>query len=161
VIDQVPPGASGITPGGTEATCDWQRFTTLTAAEQLPLLIVWAGTADGLQPIHQALRGAMPLTEYQIEPLMDEDQQRFIRQAAGGLPGRLQTPWSQALAAPGAVSAIPGWLLLATTCAVATSERPDVPNLASLVQADPAALVSQLVAVIRQRHAAQASLFRQ
>ena len=34
-------------------------------------------------------------------------------------------------------------------------------RLASLVQADPATLVSQLVEVIRQRHPAQAPLFRQ
>jgi HEAT repeats/AAA ATPase domain/PBS lyase HEAT-like repeat len=161
VIDQVPPDASGITPGGTEAACDWQRFPILTAAEQLPLLIVWAGTADSLQPIHQALRGAMPLTEYQIEPLVGEDQQHFIRQAVRSLPRGLQTPWSQALAAAGDVSVMPGRLLLATTCAATTSERPDMQSLASLVQADPAALVSQLVDVIRQRHPAQASLFHQ
>jgi hypothetical protein len=161
VIDQVPPGASGLGPGGTGAACDWQRFTTHTAAEQLPLLIVWAGPADGLQPIHQALRGAMPLTEYQIEPLVDEDQQHFIRQAVRCLPQRLQTPWSQALVAAGDVSVMPGWFLLATTCAAATSERPDVPSLASLAHADPSVLVSQLVAVIRQHHPAQASLFRQ
>src|SRR5262249_59819886 len=99
VLDQVPPGASGLTPGGTGATCDWQRFTTLTAAEQLPLLIVWAGTAGGLQPIHQALRGAMPLTEYQIEPLVDEDQRRFIRQAVRSLPRRFPTFPSPNLAA--------------------------------------------------------------
>jgi HEAT repeats/AAA ATPase domain/HEAT repeat len=161
VIDQVPPGASGLTPDGTGAACDWQRFTTLTVAEQLPLLIVWAGTADGLQPIHQALRGAMPLMEYQLEPLADADRQRFIRQAVRSLPRRLQTPWSQTLAAGGDVTVMPGWLLLATTCAAVTSERPDGHNLASLVQADPAALVHQLVEAIRQRHPAQASLFRQ
>ena len=161
VIDQVPPSAPDMTPGGTEAARDWQTFTTLTAAERLPLLIVWAGTADGLQPIHQALRGAMLLTEYQIEPLVDEDQQRFIHQAVRSLPRRLQTSWSQALAAARDVTAMPGWLLLATTCAAATSEQPDVHRLASLVQADPAALVSQLVEVIRQRHPAQAPLLRQ
>jgi len=161
VIDQVPPRALDMTPGGMGAACDWQRFTTLTAAEQLPLLIVWAGLADGLQPIHQALRGAMPLTEYQLEALVDEDQQRFIRQAVRSLPRRLQTPWSQALAAAGDVTAMPGWLLLATTCAAATSARPEVHSLASFVQADLAALVSQLVEVIRQRHPAQAPLLRQ
>src|SRR5262249_17303911 len=161
VIDQVPPGASDLTPRGTGAVCDWQRFTIHTAAEQLPLLIVWAGPADGLQPIHQAIGGAMPLTEYQIEPLMDEDQQYFIRQAVRSLPSRLQTPWSQALAAAGDVNATPGWLLLATTCAAATSERPEVHSLTSFVHADPAALVSQLVDGIRQRHPAQVSLFRQ
>jgi hypothetical protein len=154
VIDQVPPD-------GTGAACDWQRFTTLTAAEQLPLLIMWAGPADNLHPLHQALRGAIPFTEYQIEPLVDEDQQRFIRQAVRSLPRRLQTPWSQALAAAGDASAMPGQLLLAMTCAVATSAQPDVHSLTSLVQADPAALVSQVVEVIRQRHPAQAALFRQ
>jgi len=161
VIDQVPPGASGLTPGGTGTTCDWQRFITLTAAEQLPLLIVWAGPVDGLQPIHQALRGAMPLTEYHIEPLVGEEQQRFIRQAVRSLPRGLQIPWSQALAAAGDVNTMPGWFLLATTCAATTSARPDVQRLASLVQADSAALVSQLVDVIRQGHPAQAPLFRQ
>src|SRR5215475_14524096 len=152
VIDQVPPGASGLTPGGMGAACDWQRFTTHTAAEQLPLLIVWAGPADGLQPIHQALRGAMPLTEYEIEPLVDEDQQHFIRQAVRSLPRRLQTPWSQALAAAGDVSVVPGRFLLAATCAATMSARPDVHSLASLVQADSAALVSQLIEMICQRH---------
>lgn len=158
VIDQVPPGVSGLTPGGTGATCDWQRFTTLTTAEQLPLLIIWAGPANGLQPIHQALRGTMSLTEYQIEPLGDEDQQRFIRQAIRSLPRGLQTAWSQALTA-GDVTAMPGWLLLATTCAAATSAQPD--SLTSLIQADSEALVRQLVDMIGQRHPAQAPLFRQ
>src|SRR5262252_4917664 len=158
VIDQVPPGASGLTPGGTGAACDWQRFTTLTAAEQLPLLIVWAGPADGLEPIHQALRGTMPLAEHAIEPLVDEDQQRFIRHAVRSLPRRLQAPWSQVL---GDVRAVPGWLLLATTCAATTSEQPDAPSLSSLVQADSEVLVSQLVEVIRQRHPVQTALFRQ
>ena len=161
VIDQVLPGASGLTPGGTGAACDWQGFTTRTAAEQLPLLIVWAGPADGLQPIHQALRGAMPLTEYQIEPLVDEDQQHLIRQAVRNLPLRLQTPWSQALAAAGDISATPGWLLLATTCAAATSARPDGQSLASLAQADAGALVSQLIEVMCQHHPAQVPLLRQ
>src|SRR5919197_2348454 len=47
VIDQVPPSAADLTPGGTEAASAWQRFTTLTTAEQLPLLIVWVGPAAG------------------------------------------------------------------------------------------------------------------
>jgi hypothetical protein len=161
VIDQVPPGAAGLTPEGTGAVCDWQRFTTLTAAEQLPLLIIWAGTAAGLQPIHQALRGAMPLMEYQLEPLAGEDQQRFIRRAVRSLPRRLQAPWSQVLAAAGDVTAMPGWLLLATACAATTRERPDVSGLASLVQADVAVLVRQLVETIRQRHPMPAPLFHQ
>src|SRR5262249_37313698 len=82
-------------------------------------------------------------------------------QAIRGLPRRLQTPWSQALTSAGDVIAAPGQFLLATTCAAATSERLDGHDLASLVQADPAALVSQLVEVIRQRHPAPAPLFRQ
>ena len=69
----------------------------------------------------------MPLTEYQIEPLLDEDQQLFIRQAVRGLPRGLQTSWSQALTDAGDVTAIPGWFLLATTCAAATSQPPDMP----------------------------------
>jgi hypothetical protein len=161
VIDQVSPGASDVMPGGTGATYDWQRFTTLTTAEQLPLLILWAGTADSLQPIHQALRGAMPLTEYHIEPLGDEDQQHFRRQAVRSLPRGLQTAWSQALTAAADVTAMPGWFLLATTCVAATSQQPDMPSLTSLAQADLGALVRQLVEAISRRYPTQAPLFRQ
>ena len=161
VIDHMPPGTPAVLPAGTGGRSDWQTFATLTAAEQLPLLIMWAGTAAGLQSLHQTLRGTMPLTEYRLEPLLDEDQQLFIRQAVRGLPRGLQMPWSQALMDAGDVTAIPGWCLLATTCAAATSQPPDAQSLASLAQADLATLVSQLVEAIRQRHPVQAPLFRQ
>jgi hypothetical protein len=161
VIDHMPPGTPAVLPAGTGGRSDWQTFATLTAAEQLPLLIMWAGTAAGLQSLHQTLRGTMPLTEYRLEPLLDEDQQLFIRQAVRGLPRGLQMPWSQALMDAGDVTAIPGWCLLATTCAAATSPPPDAQSLASLAQADLATLVSQLVEAIRQRHPVQAPLFRQ
>src|SRR6266700_1438004 len=46
-IDQLPPGAP----------FDWQAFATVTAAMQLPLLVIWAGTADSVEPVHQALQG--------------------------------------------------------------------------------------------------------
>ena len=161
VIDHMQPGTPAAMPAGTGASDDWQTFTTLTAAEQLPLLIIWAGTAAGLQPLHQALRGTMPLTEYHIEPLLDEDRQLFIRQAVRGLPRGLQTSWSQALTDAEDVTAVPAWYLLATTCAAAASQPSDMHHLASLVQADLATLVRQLVEAIRQRHPVQAPLFRQ
>src|SRR5712692_10000376 len=100
----------------------------------------------------------MPGTEYHMEPLVDEEAQRLVRQAVRGLPRVLQTAWPQALAAAGNVASMPGWFLLATTCAAATVERPDVPSLSTLVHADTAALVNQLVEDIRQRYPAQASL---
>jgi hypothetical protein len=122
---------------------------------------MWAGTATGLQPLHQALQGTMPLTEYQIEPLLDADRQLFIRQAVRGLPRGVQMSWSQALIDAGDAPAVPGWCLLATTCAAAMSQAPDLQRLASLARADLATLVSQLVETIRQRHPVQAPLFRQ
>ena len=161
VIDQVPPSAPDVAPVGTGAAQDWQTFVTVTAAEQLPLLVMWAGTAESLHPVHQALQEGMPGTEYQMEPLVDEEAQRLVRQAVRGLPRALQTAWPQALAAAGNVTSTPGWFLLATTCAAATVERPDVHSFATLVQADTTALVRQLVEDIRQRYPAQASLFRQ
>jgi hypothetical protein len=161
VIDHMQPGTSAAMPAGTGVRNDWQTFTALTAAEQLPLLLIWTGTVAGLQPLHQTLRGTMPLTEYQIEPLPDEDRQLFIRQAVRGLPRGLQTSWSQALTDAGDVTAVPGWCLLATTCAAAASQPADIPRLTSLAQADLATLVSQLVETIRQRHPVQAPLFRQ
>jgi hypothetical protein len=161
VIDQVPPDTSDLMPGGTGATYDWQRFITLTTAEPLPLLIIWAGPADGLQPIHQVLQGAMAVTAYQLEPLGDEDQQRFLHQAVRSLPRKLQTSWSQALTAAGDVTAMPGRLLLATTCAATMSAQPAESSLTSLVQADPEALVRHLVDMIGQRYPAQSPLCRQ
>ena len=161
VIDQMQPTTPAMLPAGIGVSSAWQTFATLTAAEQLPLLIMWAGTAAGLQPLRQALRDTVPLTAYQLEALLDEDQQLFIRQAVRGLPRSLQMSWSQALMDAGDVTAIPGRYLLATTCAAATSQPPDAQRLASLAQADLATLVSQLVEAIRQRHPVQAPLFRQ
>ena len=161
VIDQVPHNVADLAPAETGAARDWQTFTTVTAAEPLPLLLIWAGAAEGLQPVHQALQGVLPFAEYQLEPLVDEEHQRFVRQAVRGLPRVLQTSWSQALAAAGDVISTPGRLLLATTCAAATVARADVHRLTALVHADTATLVQQLVEDIRQRYPDQATLFSQ
>ena len=69
----------------------------------------------------------MPLTEYQIRAARGpKTSSASYVQRSVGLPRKLQTAWSQALAAAGDVSSIPGWFLLATTCAAATAARPDV-----------------------------------
>ena len=152
-IDQLPPGAP----------FDWHAFATVTAATQLPLLVIWAGTADSLEPVHQALQGRIPVTQCQLEQLSSAEHQHLLRQALRHRSRAVQTSWQRALATADTATWSPGWLLLATTCAAAMAETsgPGVDSFAALAQADTTTLVSQLVDSIRQRYPAQAPLFRQ
>src|SRR6266571_2335084 len=152
-IDQLPPGAP----------FDWQAFATVTAAMQLPLLVIWAGTADSVEPVHQALQGRIAVTECQLEQLSSAEHQHLLRQALRRLPHAAQTSWQRVLATADTATWSPGWLLLATTCAAAMAETsgPGVDGFSALAQADTTTLVSQLVDKIRQRYPAQAPLCRQ
>lgn len=152
-LDQLPAGVP----------FDWYAFTAATAAAQLPLLVIWAGTADSLVPVHQALQGKMPVLEYRLEQLASAEHQQLVSHALRRLPRGVQTVWSQALTTADTATLSPGWLLLATTCAAAMAETssPDVESLSALTRADMASLVSQLVDRIRQRYPAQAPLFGQ
>jgi len=81
VIDQLPPSPPGLAPGGAGALLDWHAFATVTAAAQLPLLVIWAGTADGLEPVNQALQGKIPLTGFRLEQLSSAEHQRLLLKA--------------------------------------------------------------------------------
>ena len=163
VLDQLPSSRPGLAPVGSGAPLDWHAFATVAAAAQLPLLVIWAGTADSLEPVHQALQGRIALTECRLEPLSSAEHQGLLQQALRRLPRAVQTSWSQALATVDTTTLSPGWLLLATTCAAALAETSgaDVESLLTLTRADMTTLVSQLVDRMRQRYPAQAPLCRQ
>lgn len=163
VLDQLPSGRSGPAAAGSAATLDWPAFATVMAAAQVPFLVMWAGTPDALEPVHQVLQGKVPLTECQLASWTSAEHQHFLRQALRGLPRALQAPWQETLATIEAAACSPGWLLLATTCAAAMAETAgaDTQGLAGLAQADTTTLVSHLVEGIRQRYPAQAPLFHQ
>ena len=162
-IDQLLPHPPGLTPGGDGAALDWQTFATVTAAAQLPCLVIWAGTAQALEPVHQALQGTMTVTECRLEPLSETEYQRLLQRALRRLPRAVQTAWPRALAAADMTTVSPGWLCLATTCAAAMAETsgPGVESFVTLVQADVTTLVGQLVDGIRQRYPDHAPLFSQ
>lgn len=162
-IDQLPPSRPGLAPIGSAAPLDWQAFATVAVVAQLPLLVIWAGTPDSLEPVHQALQGRIAVTEYRLEPLSSAEHQHLQHQALRRLPRPVQTSWSQALATADTATLSPGWLLLATTCASALAETSGAgaESFLTLARADMTSLVSQLVDRIRQRYPAQAPLFRQ
>lgn len=163
VLDQLPSSRLGLTPAGAGAALDWQTFASAMAAEQLPCLVVWAGAADGVEPVHQALRERGPLTECQLQPLTDAEHQHLVRQALRGLPRSLQTSWQQALVTVDAATCSPGWLLLATTCVAAMVDTAgaDEKSLTGLTQADMTTLVNRLVDSMHQRYPAEVPLCRQ
>src|SRR5262249_47905348 len=162
-IDQLPPHPPGLAPGGEGAALDWHAFATVTAAAQLPCLVIWAGTAEALEPVHQALQGRMTVTECRLEPLSETEHQRLLQRALRRLPRAVQTAWPRALATVDTATVSPGWLCLATTCATAMAEtsEPDVESFVTLAQADMTTLVGQLVDRIRQRYPDHAPLFCQ
>lgn len=163
VLDQVPVGHPGMAVAGAGATLDWQAFVTAMAAAHLPLLVIWAGTAEALAPIQQALHAHEPWAECRLAPWTAAEHQRFVRHALRSLPRALQASWQQAMATVDPATCSPGQLLLATTCAAAMTETAgtDAQSLAALVQADTTTLVRRLVEEIRQRFPDQAPLLRQ
>ncbi len=164
LIDHLTSGRRGEAPIDANVAAAWQTFVTITAAERLPCVILWAGTAAELQPVHQALhdeRYAATSQAYALGALDAEEKQQLTRRAVRALPRALQPVWSAALASGAAATATPAWLILATTCAAVMGERADTASVSALAQLDMTALVRHLTDDIRQRHPAQAPLFGQ
>jgi ABC-type cobalamin/Fe3+-siderophores transport system ATPase subunit len=141
----------------------WPTFVTAIEASGLPLLLLWAGTADGADLVRQALAGSIPLTTYTLEALTVDEQQQLLQRLQRALPRDYRESWQRAVTAAGEALRSPGRLLLATTCVAAlgdaevrTEETPE-----TLVQADTSRLVHHLVQASGRRHPTQAALFHE
>jgi hypothetical protein len=162
LIDQVE--ANLTTPAeGQRWAHYWRTFAEVTRESMLPLLVVWAGTTESLQPVQQALSAPDALTVHTVGGLEDEAYQRLISRLSRSLPRPAQKPWRQMASAPSEWGRYPGPLLLTATWMATMAEAQTIETRAqqSLPQGDGTAFVDDLVQVVIRRRPEAEGLFRQ
>lgn len=151
VIDQVD-GARDLPAGSPPSEPVHAAWAALAAALQqtrMPTLVVWAGPAEAVAPVRQALPKEATLTTCALEPLGDEEWQRLRQHLTRCLPRASRAPWREALDAA-RNPRLPAWLFLATAAALA--ENGALQTLPDLVRDDTDALVGHIVRRIARDH---------
>lgn len=120
----------------------WAALAEALRQTRMPALVVWAGAAEGVEPVRQALSGEMELTTCTLEPLAGEDGERLRQQLARCLPSAIRAPWRTALDGARDTRS-PAWLFLAAAAAAAGEVEPQA--LRDLVHDDTDALVGLIV----------------
>ena len=151
VIDQVdgardlPVDAAQVEP----ADATWAAFADTLVQARMPALVVWAGPAEAVEPVRQALPRQTALTTCVLEPLAGAEWEHLRQQLTRCLPRPARAPWQEALDAARDTRS-PAWLFLATAAAVA--ENGAAQALRDLVRDDADALVGRLVRRIARDH---------
>jgi hypothetical protein len=140
----------------------WHTFVAATEAGGLPLFILWAGTANRLQLVRQALKGHASLTTYQLEAFTVDEYKLLLQRLQRALPRGTREPWQRMVTDAGDALRYPGRLLLATRCLVALAEAAALPEetVHALGQAEPATLVNHLMHASSRRYPEHTALFR-
>ena len=141
----------------------WRTFVIATEDAGLPLLLIWSGTADGLQPVREAFTGRVGLTVHRVEGLAADEHRELLQQLQRALSRDYRTPWQQLLTGAEEGLRQPGRLVLATTCAAALAETPEgsEAGLAALVQAEVPTLIDRLVQMSHRRQPVNEASLRQ
>ena len=134
----------------------WTPFAEAMNRARMPALVVWAGPAEAVEPVRQALSREAAQATCTLEPLAGEDGERLRQQLARCLPSAIRAPWRKALDAARDTRS-PAWLLLAAAAAAAEEVEPQA--LRDLVHDDTDALVGRIVRRIARDHADAAALW--
>lgn len=158
VIDQVDGGwklPAGAVPA-EPVHAAWPSFVAALNRARMPALVVWAGPAEAVEPVRQAVSGAAELTTCTLEPLTGEEQERLRQQLTRCLPGAIRTPWRAALDTVRDARS-PAWLFLAAAAATAEDGSPE--TLHHLVQDNPDSLVGRVLRRVARDHPGAAGLW--
>ena len=154
VVDQVEAAQAG------SFRAAWAALADALAQAGMPALVVWAGPAEAVELVRQALPEGTAPTACTLEPLSDEERQRLHQQLARCLPSAVRTPWREELReAPGTHA--PAWLFLAAAAAAAEEEDAAAQTLRDLVREDTGALVGRIVRRTARDHPDAAPLWRE
>ena len=152
VVDQVEAGQA------ESFRAAWASLTDDLNQAGMPALVLWAGPAEAVEFIRQALSEGTTLTTCTLEPLAGEERERLHQQLARCLPSAVRTPWREALSEARDTHA-PAWPFLAAAAAVA--EDAAAPALRDLVRDDTGALVGRIVRRIARNHSDAAPLWHE
>ena len=148
-VDEAVPDFPAASLPADSVHAAWAAFAEALKQARMPTLVVWAGPAEAVAPVRQALSRETTLTTCALEPLADAEWERLRQQLMRCLPRAVRAPWQEALdAARGTRS--PAWLFLATAAAVA--ENGAVQALRDLTRDDMDALVGRIVWRIARDH---------
>jgi len=134
----------------------WAALAEALRQARMPALVVWAGPAEGVEPVRQALSGEIELTTCALEPLAGEDGERLRQQLARCLPSAIRAPWRTALDGARDTPS-PARLFLAAAAAAAEEVEPQA--LGDVAQNDADALVGRIVRRIARDHPDAAALW--
>jgi hypothetical protein len=162
-LDQCAPSQLGSVGTVEQWTQHWQAFIQAMAEDGLPCLVIWAGTAEELLPIRQAVQDSQTLSEYALGALDDAELRLLSPRLARAVPRAVRAAWERLVAGLDSQSRLPAHLLLATTCAAAMAEgqRPDETAWPTVPGMDATALVQRLVQTVQQRQPAAGAFFQQ
>ena len=158
VIDQVD-GMRHLAVDAVQAELThavWAPFAEALNRARMPALVVWAGPAEAVELVRQALSREAAEETCTLEPLAGEDGERLRQQLARCLPSAIRAPWRKALDGARDTPS-PAWLFLAAATAAAEEVEPQA--LRDLVQDDTDALVSRIVRRIARDHPDAAALW--
>ena len=134
----------------------WAALAEALRQARMPALVAWAGPAEGVEPVRQALSGEVELTTCTLEPLAGEEGERLRQQLARCLPSAIRAPWRTALDGARDTRS-PAWLFLAAAAAAAEDGAPQA--LRDLVHDDADALVDRIVRRVTRDHPDAAALW--
>ena len=160
VIDQVD-GGWDLPAGIVQAEpvhAAWASFVEALNRARMPVLVVWAGPAEAVEPIRQALSEGTTLTTCTLEPLAGEERKRLHQQLARCLSSAVRTPWREALSEVRDAHAL-AWPFLAAAAAVA--EDAAAQTVRDLVRDDTDALVGRIMRRIARDHSDAAPLWHE
>jgi HEAT repeat protein len=152
-IDQVETPLLARGDFGEQWERHWQTFMQTIAQENVPCLVLWAGTEAGILPVRHAMPRARQLIEHSIGPLADEEMQALLPRLGRGLPRLLRAPWEQLVTTAESQLHSPAHLLLVATvmAVLAAGQQVDASLLRTVLAQKPTALVQRLVDTVQQR----------
>ncbi|MGQ4808904.1 hypothetical protein NKDENANG_02299 [Candidatus Entotheonellaceae bacterium PAL068K] len=156
LIDQVEAAMLPEASAAPGWRAHWQAFTEVAVGSALPLLVVWAGTDDGLQPVRQGVSEVVPLREVVLPALNEADQRLLIQRLHRGLPRAAQEAWQRLVTLQAAPFHDPSILRLTAIWVAAGGAE-------ALAGAPPdvAGMVNDLVRMIERRHPEAEALLHQ
>ncbi len=141
----------------------WHSFVTATRESASPVLVVWAGTPEGLQAVKQAGGDLDALTVCALGELDDNEQQSLLPRLQRMLPHAVQPHWQRDVTPHSMWSRYPGVLLLAAFWMAAKAETQDVEGctLQAVEPQEVTALIRDLLQLLIRAHAEVEALLQQ
>ncbi len=141
----------------------WQSFLEAIETTPLPVLVIWAGSAESTSPLRQVLDGRTTAAMYQLEALTAEDEEQLLRRLQRTLPRDAQAAWQQRLSdIDDETRRSPGHVLLTATSVAAQADMQKRGQAqASYLTNGFDQSIDALVQASRERHAGDTAVFDQ